>query len=160
LLGVILEIAAANNIPAEEAVSKFLKNVKDQYDNKLGFENKVNERKGELVLANKALDNSRQSLCFTPLIGPDLSYLFQKGISEQDIIGISQLVEICTINTDFSNSGIGFQSKNNSKDTNNNNGNIITSSSEYWKQVIANLKKYSDIKLVIKEQLEKRDKVK
>ena len=92
LHGTILEIADANNIPAEEAVSKFLKDLEEQYDDKLGFEN-IEEKKAELVLASKELNKSRQSLWFTPLIGPSLSYLFQKGISEQDIIGISQLVE-------------------------------------------------------------------
>jgi hypothetical protein len=91
------------------------------------------------------------------LIGPSLSYLFQKGICEQDIIGISQLVEICTINTDFSNSGLGLHSKHSSQGTNNNNGNIITSRSEYWKQLIDDLKKYGNIKLAIKDQQEKRD---
>ena len=48
LHGTILEIADANNIPTEEAVSRFLKDVIDQYDNKLGFENIVNEKKDEI----------------------------------------------------------------------------------------------------------------
>jgi hypothetical protein len=156
LCGTILEIVDANNIPAEQAVSKFLKDVEDQYDEKLGFENEVNERKAELALANKALNNSRQSLWFNPWIGPALSYLFQKGLSEQDIISISQLVEICTINTDFSNSGKSLHSKYSAQGTNNNNGNMITSRSEYWKQLIDDLKKYGNIKLAIKELLEKR----
>ncbi|MDQ6723299.1 MAG: hypothetical protein M3Z01_03430 [Thermoproteota archaeon] len=161
LHGTLLEIADVNNIPAENAVSKFLKDVEDQYDNKLGFENIVNEKKDEIVLATKELKNSRQSLWFTPLIGPSLYNLFQKGISEQDIIGISQLVEICTINTDFNNSGIGLGNKNKNKNSSpidtTNNGNKITSRSEYWKQFISELKKYGDIKLAIKEQQEKRD---
>ena len=159
LRGTILEIADANNIPAEEAVTKFLKDVEDQYDEKLGFENEVNERKAELTLANKALNNSRQSLWFNPLISPALSYLFQKGLSEQDIIGISQLIEICTINTDFSNSGKSLHSKHSAQGTNNDNGNMITSRSEYWKQLIDDLKKYGNIKLAIKDLLEKRDTV-
>jgi hypothetical protein len=159
LLGTILEIAAANNIPAEEAVSKFLKDVKNQYDNKLGFENIVNEKKDELVQVSRELNNSRQILWCTPLIGPSLSYLFQKGISEQDIIGISQLVEICTINTDLGNSGRDLQSKHSPQGTNNNNGNIIISRSEYWKQLIDDLKKYDGIKLAIKDLQEKRDTV-
>ncbi len=33
-----------------------------------------------------------------PSIGLTLSSLFQKGITEQDIIGISQVVELCTNN--------------------------------------------------------------
>ena len=41
----------------------------------------------------------------TPFIGPFLSNLFQKGVGEQDIIDINQLVEICTSNANFSNFG-------------------------------------------------------
>ena len=100
----VLEIAKANGISHKEAVSKFLKDIEGQYDDKLGFESKVNEKRGELVLVNRELSNSRQILWFTPLVGPSLSNLFQKGIGEQDIIGINQLVETCTGNTNFSNS--------------------------------------------------------
>lgn len=34
----IYEIADANNIPREEAIKKFFKDVEDHYDDKLGFE--------------------------------------------------------------------------------------------------------------------------
>jgi hypothetical protein len=37
------------------------------------------------------------------LIGPTLSNLFQKGIEEQDIVEINQLVETCINNTKFGN---------------------------------------------------------
>ena len=87
----ILEIAEANGISHKEAVSKFLKDIEGQYDDKLGFEAKVNEKKDELALVNRELSNSRQILWFTPLVGPSLSNLFQKGIGEQDIIGINQI---------------------------------------------------------------------
>ena len=88
-----------------------------------------------------------------------MSYLFQKGVSERDIIGISQLVEICRINTDFSNPGQGLHSKHSPQGTK---IMVIKSpvESEYWKQLIDDLKKYGNIKLAIKEHLEKRDKVK
>ena len=95
------------------------------------------------------------------MIGPSLSNLFQKGIGEQDIIGISQLAETCTGNTDFSNSGIGPQkddrTKDKGKDTNN--GNRITSRSEYWKILADELKKYGNIRLAIKEQQENHDRL-
>ena len=38
----ILEIADANKISHHQAVFKFLKNVREQYDSKIGFEVKVN----------------------------------------------------------------------------------------------------------------------
>jgi hypothetical protein len=157
LHGIILEIADANNIPTEEAVSRFLKHVIDQYDNKLGFENIVNEKKDEICLVNRELNKSRQSLWFTPLIGPSLAYLFQKGVSEQDIICISQLVEICTINTDCSNLGVGTQNENSPKDTNN--GTRVGNRLECGKQLISELKKYGNITIARKEQQEKRDTI-
>ena len=43
-----------------------------------------------------------------PSIGPALSNLFQKGITEHDIIGISQLVELCSNNTVNSDSSPGL----------------------------------------------------
>jgi hypothetical protein len=59
LWNTILEITEANKIPYKEAVSKFLRDVDEQYDNKLGFESKVNEKRNELVLMNKELNNTR-----------------------------------------------------------------------------------------------------
>ncbi len=44
----ILEIARANNIPSTEVVFKFLKYIEEQYDDKLGFESKVQEKKNEI----------------------------------------------------------------------------------------------------------------
>ncbi len=155
----ILEITEANCISHKEAVSKFLKDIEEQYDDKLGFEAKVNEKRGELVLVNKELSNSRQILWFTPLVGPSLSNLFQKGTGEQDIIGINQLVETCTGNANFSNSGTGPQKEDRikDKDKDTNNGNKITSRSEYWKLLADELKKYGNIRLAIKEQQENHD---
>ena len=86
LYNTILEIAKPNNIPHQEAVSKFLDDIEKEYDNKLGFKSKVKEKRREFVLMNQELNNSRQNLLFTPLIGPSLFNLFQKGIGEQDII--------------------------------------------------------------------------
>jgi hypothetical protein len=59
LWNTILEITQTNKIPYKEAVSKFLRDVDEQYDNKLGFESKVNEKRNELVLMNKELNNTR-----------------------------------------------------------------------------------------------------
>jgi hypothetical protein len=48
LWNAILEIAAANNIPREQAVSKFFKDIEQQYDDKLGFESKIDNLQIEL----------------------------------------------------------------------------------------------------------------
>ena len=48
LWNIILEIAAANNIPREQAVSKFFKDIEQQYDDKLGFESKIDKLQVEV----------------------------------------------------------------------------------------------------------------
>ena len=43
-MSTITEIAQANNVPHDKAVSKFFKDIENQYDKKLGFENKISEK--------------------------------------------------------------------------------------------------------------------
>ncbi len=157
LWNTILEITESNDISYSEAVSKFLNDIEKDYDNILGFEAKVKQKRDELVLMNKGLNDSRQNQWFTPWIGPSLSNHFQKGISEQDIIGINQLVEICIGGPNFHNSIIIPQNENMSKGTNK--GNKIISRSEYWKLLTDELKKYGDIKISNKKQQEKSRKI-
>ena len=52
LWNIILEIAAANNIPREQAVSKFFKDIEQQYDDKLGFESKIDKLQVEVNKLN------------------------------------------------------------------------------------------------------------
>jgi hypothetical protein len=53
LWNIILEIAAANNIPREQAVSKFFKDIEQQYDDKLGFESKIDKLQVEVNKLNR-----------------------------------------------------------------------------------------------------------
>ena len=94
----IREIAEANNISPKEAVSKFLKDIEEQYDDKLGFDSKVKEKEEELAQLKNKINHNRLMFRLEPSIGPTLSNLFQKGVTEQDIVGISQLVELCSNN--------------------------------------------------------------
>jgi hypothetical protein len=93
LYNIIIEIAKENNISShKEALSKFFTNIENEYDNKLGFELKVKEKKDELVLLNNQLNSNKTILQMQPVVGPVLSNLFQKGITEQEIIKINQIV--------------------------------------------------------------------
>ena len=90
LYNIIIEIAEENNISSEkEALFKFFADIEKEYDNKLGFELKAKEKKDELVLSNNQLNSNRTILQMQPVIGPALSSLFQKGITEQEIIKIN-----------------------------------------------------------------------
>ena len=48
LSNTVNEIASANDIPSKKAAKKFLADVEEQYDKKLGFESKIDKLKTEL----------------------------------------------------------------------------------------------------------------
>ncbi len=89
----INEIAEANNISSDQAVQKFFKDVEEQYDDKLGFEPKLDTLRSEFSALNKGLNSSRTALLAQPLVGPVIQRLFYNGVSEQDIIDLSKLFE-------------------------------------------------------------------
>ena len=146
----VLEIANGNNIPSQEAVSKFIKDIEEQYDNKLGFESKVTEKRKELDLLNNQVTNCQTILRLNPFIGPTIFSLFQKGINEQDIISINQLVEVCSNDPVLKNSGSSRENSNDKK---------VSSRSEYWRLLTDKLKKYKDIESAIKDQIEEKEKI-
>ena len=49
----ILEIAEANKISPDKAVSKFLDDVEKEYDSKLGLRPKLKEKQDEFALMNR-----------------------------------------------------------------------------------------------------------
>ncbi|MGN6614456.1 MAG: hypothetical protein ACTHKC_05390, partial [Candidatus Nitrosocosmicus sp.] len=160
LWDMIGEISDANQISHQEAVPKFFKDIEEQYDRKIGFEKKVKENRGELAMINRELANSRQNMLITPLVGPSLSNLLQKGIGEQDIVNINQLVEICTkSSTDFPNHNTDSSSSQNIKDNDIDKRISVNSRLEYWNSLIEELKKYENIKVAIKKQQENHDKL-
>jgi hypothetical protein len=100
-------------------------------------------------LNNKVID-CRTIIQSQKSTGGALSNLFQKGMTESDIISINSLVEVCTkSDIDFSNSIFDDQNQ----DFTTKYRNTIDSKvkSEYWKLWINDLKKYRDIKEAVKE---------
>ncbi|MDQ6723094.1 MAG: hypothetical protein M3Z01_02345 [Thermoproteota archaeon] len=156
----ILEIARANNIPSDEAVSKFLKDIDEQYDNKLGFESKVQEKKSELFHLKNQLNSDRLAIQLQPSIVPTLQNLFQNGVIEEDIINMNHLI------TKFAKNSFSLnihEDNNISKDKKDNNLIINTNNyqdrTKYWKTFIDQLEKLHDIKSSIKEQMENQNKI-
>ncbi len=137
LWNTIMEITKANNISGEETVSKFFKDIEKNYDDKLGFDKQLQEIKDELVLLSDKVVNCRNIIQSQPSIGPTLFNLLQKGINEQNIIEINHLIEILD-NTHIENKNENSKNK--------------ISRSEHWKSFTDELKRYVDIKVVIKEQ--------
>ena len=146
----IREIVEANNIPPKEAVSKFLKDIDEQYDDKLGFDSKVEEKEEELAQLKNKINHNRLMFRLEPSIGPTLSNLFQKGITEQDILGISQLVQLCTNNTGYTDSSLASGPNYQNENKKQYNGRFSKKRIENWKSLIDDLKRYGEIKSVIK----------
>ena len=86
------EIARENNIPLSEAVTKFLSDVERQYNNKLGFQSKVEGLRNEVNNLNQEQARLRSELLSLPLVAPKLIKLTQSGVTEQDIIDIAAAI--------------------------------------------------------------------
>ena len=77
------EIALENNMPVKEAVTKFLLDVENQYNSKLGFESRIEELGYEVNRLTQERTRLRTELQLLPLVGPKLVKLTQSGVSEQ-----------------------------------------------------------------------------
>ena len=89
----INEIVEANNISDEDAVHKFFNDIEEQYDDKLGFESKLDKLRSDFVNINDELAISRSKLLVQPLVGPALQRLFENGIKERDIVELASISE-------------------------------------------------------------------
>jgi uncharacterized coiled-coil DUF342 family protein len=93
LWNIVNEIAEANNIPIENVTSKFITDIEDDYDKKLGFESKLEKLHAEIVKVSQELTLRRTELSTLQLVGPALSKLIQSGLKEQDIINVAYIFE-------------------------------------------------------------------
>ena len=82
----VVEIARENDIPPDEAVKKFLSDVEFQYNNKLGFQSKIDSLRSEV-------NRLRVELFSLPQVAPTLMKLIQNGVSEQAIVNIASVFE-------------------------------------------------------------------
>jgi len=88
----LAQIAAANNIRPEEIGRKFLKDVEDHYDDKIGFENKISELKIEKTKIEEEIPNYKSPPILQRWAIPSLLHLYNNGVTDQDIIFTSHLV--------------------------------------------------------------------
>ena len=87
------EISIANNIPIGDGVKKFLKDVDDNYDDRLGFASKVEKLDLEITRLTQQLNGLRVQLSVHPLVGQVLLRLVQNGLNEEEIIAIADLIK-------------------------------------------------------------------
>jgi hypothetical protein len=165
LWNTVWEIGYSNNISSEQAYLKFFKDIEEEYDNKVGFEIKVQEKRNELFQLKNQLNTDRLALQMQPYIGTSLQKLFQNGVSEEDIINMNDIV------TKFSKDNTSTSFPFNKQDANDtgkgdkdlslniNDGNS-NNRTKIWKSFIEYLEKFRDIQLQIKEQIENLNKIK
>jgi hypothetical protein len=139
----ITEIAEANNISDEDAVQKFFKDVEEQYDDKLGFESKLDKLRSDVVYFNHELDSLRSTLRTQPLVGPALQRLFENGIKEQDIIELA--IVFGMYSSSHSGSGRGGGGGNNPIDK---------------QTLISELDKYGSVKAMMQALEQRNDELK
>jgi len=93
LYGTITEIALANHIPiGNAAVTKFLNDIENQYDNKLGFETKIKELNAKKSELENEIPHYKSNLLFLSRMAQSLVYLSNNGVTNEDIINMTLLV--------------------------------------------------------------------
>ncbi len=92
LYSTILEIGLANKIKLDEAVSKFLKDIENQYDNKLGLETTINNLRSEKEKLEDEVPQYQWYLQLQGIVGPTIIHLNSNGVTNEDIININQIV--------------------------------------------------------------------
>ena len=153
LYSTILEIGLANKIKLDEAVSKFLKDIENQYDNKLGLETTINNLQSEKEKLEDEVPQYQWYLQLQGIVGPTIIHLNSNGITNEDIININQIV-IAFKNSNFvdevsDQQEQGQESGNSSKKTDKKNN---RNNNEYWKLFIEKLKSLKNINLEIARQ--------
>jgi hypothetical protein len=93
LRNTINEVASANKIQNDKALEKFLRDIEEQYDDKLGFEIKLEQLRSEIVSVTTSINVARSIMVNQPLIGPSLQRLFARGVQVHDIVDIANLFE-------------------------------------------------------------------
>jgi hypothetical protein len=131
----------------ENPIAFFIKDVEDNYYDKLYFEDRVKEKRNELAMLQEQLNSSRRYLSMQPFIGPLLLSLYKKGITEQEIADMNQLFQEYLLETAKTDNN-GWDNKN-ELDTNVKN---TLDKGRNYQTFIDELKKYGGIKASIKHQ--------
>ncbi len=138
----------------ENPVAFFIKDVEDNYHDKLKFEDRVKKERNELAMLHEQINKNRQILSMHTFIGPLLLSLYQKGITEQEITDMNQLFQNYLLETAKTDNNWDNQNE-----LNTNVKNTLDKGSGY-QTFIDELKKYGGIKASIKHQSRLLDEIK
>ncbi|MGA9840708.1 MAG: hypothetical protein WBQ25_00160 [Nitrososphaeraceae archaeon] len=90
LLDKIINIAISNGINHWLAVNKFIEDVETQYDAKLGFEPQIEDLKSEIQELGKEREKELQRVKVQAYVGPVITGLLQRGLTEPDILKVAE----------------------------------------------------------------------
>jgi hypothetical protein len=89
LLDKVIDITISNGINYCLAVNKFMNDVETQYNTKLGFELQIEELKYEIQELGKEREKELQRVKVQPYIGPVITGLLQRELTEHDILKVA-----------------------------------------------------------------------
>ena len=137
LHGTIIEIAIANHILEWDAVTKFLNDIEDQYDSKLGFETKIKELMTTMDKLKDEIPHYKSNLIIQSQVASLLLYLTNNGVTNEDIINMSQLVVSLQDSNFLTNTS---SQRGNTANSIGNNNTKKNSKNETWKLLINQLR--------------------
>lgn len=73
------------------AVDKFFKDIETQYDAKLGFESKKESLNLEIQILNEKREKMLQILGAQPFVGPIVTGLLLRGLTENQILKVAEI---------------------------------------------------------------------
>jgi hypothetical protein len=85
----IKEVAAANKIPENTAVQKFVEDIERDYDDKLGYESKLERLQSEVEKTNKELSTLLIALASRNKVSKILGELMLIGFDDQQILNLA-----------------------------------------------------------------------
>jgi hypothetical protein len=130
--------------------------VESQYDNKLGFETKINELELKKKKLEKEVPKYKGHLLSQYAAATTLQYLYLHGVTNNDIIEMNSIV------SSFIEGSIIFDPnfQNQNKINTNHKGNETIKRTYYWKALIYELRRIGSINFEVSKQRSYRDKLK
>ena len=138
LYNTFIEISSANKIPVLDAGTKFFNDIEDQYDSKLGFETKIKELRTTIEKLEDEIPQYGSNLIIQIQVAPILLYLYNNGVTSEDIINMSQLV-VSFHNSNFL-ADVSSQGGNKPNNTGINDNTPSNNKTETWKLLIDKLR--------------------
>lgn len=150
LYSTIIEIALSNHIPVIDALTKFLHDIEEQYDNKLGFEAKIRELNAKKSDLENEIPQYKANLLIQSQMAPLLLYLKNNCVTNEDIINMSQLVVSLQGSNFLSNTS---SQGGNTVDGDRNKNTEKNSKNEIWKLFINKLRNMQNLDSEIEKRI-------